>query len=488
MKDLFDYKRIYIWGAGSYGRSCDGLLRQVGIKAEAFIDSFPNKTGSVANGLPVWHYTELKKSQNGKDKRPLIIISVLKHDEEIRNLIEKEDIDKYADICSYIDAINWISATKNDKFVDKVSNNRFAPISILYDHQIFSEQKYGGISRYFYEIISNIIKYVDVKVSLFEGVYQNRFLFDDQIKGFGEFYGRPMDETATYGSLLYTLNNALMKECTKNSHYRIYHPTNYNDTELRNYDFLVVTVHDLIHEVFDISKDFIDVKKKMIERSDFIVAVSESTKNDLVRIYDYPENRIKVIYHANSLHIPCGSERIVEQPYLLYVGEKSLYKNADRLIRAFAHIKQVKDVKLVFFGGSDFSNSEKEYIRKLGVEDRVLHISGGDDTLANLYTYSEIFIYPSLYEGFGIPILEAMHYGTPVITSNTSSMPEVAGNAAYYIDPEDESSILAGIETMLESEDLRKDYTLRGLEREKQFSWEKSVRQLHDLYKELVLQ
>ena len=143
------------------------------------------------------------------------------------------------------------------------------------------------------------------------------------------------------------------------------------------------------------------------------------------------------------------------------------------MLYAFARSRYKKDLSLVFFSGGELTQNEKHLLVHLKVEKRVKYMSGNDDILANLYKYAEVFVYPSLYEGFGLPVLEAMHYGTPVIVSDKASLPEVAGDAAVYFNPISVDELEECINSLLDDREQRERIKQAGILQEKKFSWDK---------------
>jgi glycosyltransferase involved in cell wall biosynthesis len=177
----------------------------------------------------------------------------------------------------------------------------------------------------------------------------------------------------------------------------------------------------------------------------------------------------------------------MNEPYLLFVGLRSGYKNFEGFVEAFAVSKKLKDrFHVVCFGGGAFSTTEKDNFKELGVEKYVHQVSGNDKMLVNYYRNATAFVCPSLYEGFGIPILEAMGLSCPVVCASTSSIPEVAGDAAVYFDPNDISSIQSVLENTLFNKDLLTDLKKRGLQREANFSWDICADETLSLYRSLL--
>jgi glycosyltransferase involved in cell wall biosynthesis len=365
-------------------------------------------------------------------------------------------------------------------------------MNIFYDHQIFTMQKYGGISRYFYELISRLCQEVGVDVSLFLGFSINEYGLESYCSRFSSFWGykhRDIPKTIRFFS---SLNNTLFRYFTRASATAdIYHPTYYKNPARGFKGKKVLTVHDMIHELYphflpqkeiNTARD----KKQAIRNADAIICVSQSTQRDLIRYFDVPEKKIKVIYHGNSLKQEIVSQRLVDSPYILYVGKRGGYKNFELLLNAYARLEKVRyDFKLICFGGEQFTFHELELIKSLHLGDSVLSYSGVDETLANLYQYASVFVYPSLYEGFGMPPLEAMHYGCPVLVSNSSSIPEIVGQAGLYFNPVDLEELTDKLYTILHDTTMREQLIQAGLTQEGKFSWDRCARETLAFYREI---
>jgi len=173
--------------------------------------------------------------------------------------------------------------------------------------------------------------------------------------------------------------------------------------------------------------------------------------------------------------------------YILFVGSRSGYKNFNLFVEAITPLL-VKDneLKLVCVGGGNFKEIENEKFKRLNIINKIYQYSVNDDILTYLYKKAVAFIFPSLYEGFGIPILEAFSCGCPVIASNTSSLPEVAGDAAVYFDPTDKLSMLNSIQKVIYNDELKKQLINKGIERVKEFTWEKTAEKTKMLYEEIL--
>ena len=270
----------------------------------------------------------------------------------------------------------------------------------------------------------------------------------------------------------------------------------------------VVTIHDCIHLMFPQYLPgrlaHIYAKGSMwsaARKANRILTVSEASKRDILRFFDVPPEKVVVIYNAidERFLAPADQERMelvkqrfqLDHPFVLYVGNIKPHKNIERLIDAFGRARSrgcPDDVKLVIIGDeiskypalrqSVHKHKLDKHVRFLGFQPM--------ETLAAFYRLARAFVFPSLYEGFGLPPLEAMACGTPVVTSNVSSLPEVAGGAALLVDPYDAEAIAGGICQALTDEPLRAELIARGHARARSFSWAQSVRKIHDIYLEVL--
>jgi glycosyltransferase involved in cell wall biosynthesis len=269
----------------------------------------------------------------------------------------------------------------------------------------------------------------------------------------------------------------------------------------------VVTIHDCIHLMFP---QYLPSKLAHIyakgsmwsasRKADRILTVSEASKRDILRFFNVPPEKVVVAYNAidERFLAPANAERMdlvrqryqLDHPFVLYVGNIKPHKNIERLIDAFGRARHQgpEDLKLVIIGDeiskypalrqSVHKHKLDKHVRFLGFQPQ--------ETLAAFYHLARAFVFPSLYEGFGLPPLEAMACGTPVVTSNVSSLPEVAGGAALLVDPYDTDAIAHGMVQAVTDETLRADLIKRGLERARSFSWTQSVRKIHDIYMEVA--
>jgi glycosyltransferase involved in cell wall biosynthesis len=373
-------------------------------------------------------------------------------------------------------------------------------LKILYDHTVFQFQRYGGISRYFYELITRLSTKEDVDISLFHGFHINEYAFSEHTQNFDSYWGHKWKykkPVAKYlAHILFTMpNKILFDNYMRSSDVNIYHPTYYMKGLKQNRKVpIVLTVYDMIHELYP--DQFIDswfvikAKKRAIRIANVIIAISENTKKDLMRIYDVPESKIKVVYLASSLQSsnPMAIDELkngygLKRPFILYVGDRRTYKNFKVLHNSYInHFSD--DFDLVCFGGGKFKTNELKNINNR-IKNGIIQLNGSDDLLASLYKHAFCFVYPSFYEGFGIPPLEAMSMGCPVIASNASSIPEVVDNAAILFDPHLKDELIYAIESLYD-ESKRNDLIKRGFEQEQKFSWDKMASETLDIYKSIL--
>jgi glycosyltransferase involved in cell wall biosynthesis len=234
-----------------------------------------------------------------------------------------------------------------------------------------------------------------------------------------------------------------------------------------------------------------EVKRQCVQRADHIICVSEHTKRDLIEIFDVDASKVSVIYLGSSfqfddlVNLPNPP---ITDPYLLYVGSRSGCKNFDRLLKAYAMSERLKTgFKLVCFGGDPLNKEELNLAHQLGLtETNILRFTGNDWILASLYQNAAAFIYPSLYEGFGIPLLEAMSLNCPIVCSNVSSLPEVAGNAAEYFNPYEPESMMTAIEKVVYSPNWAGELVKLGEKRIQQFSWQTCAKKTCEVYLSLL--
>ncbi len=359
-------------------------------------------------------------------------------------------------------------------------------MKVIYENFIFSQQKYGGISRYFYELIKSFNKKNDIKTITPLILSNNHYIKDKKDLKHLSFF--PNKRIRGKPTLTFLVNRIAFLITLQTKNFDIVHPT-YFDTYFLKFignKKLVLTVYDMIDEKFYLDKTS-EKKKILCERADLIIAISENTKQDLVEIFNIPESKIRVIYLANSLEISNEINISLPQKYILFVGQRDLYKNFDRFISSTSKLlKNNKDLHIICAGGGNFKENESYRLRGLNIENKVTQLDLNDDMLSHLYKNALLFVFPSLYEGFGIPLLESFSLGCPVACSNISSLPEIAMDGATYFDPMDEDSIYECINHVIFNDKYKEKLVKNAYKRLESFSWEKTANKTKEVYSEVI--
>lgn len=364
-------------------------------------------------------------------------------------------------------------------------------MNIIYSHHIFSCQIYGGISRYFVNLISSLDSRDGVNPLLIAPLYINNYL--DRIHDSSSFVGFHVPKLNRYiPFLLNSINNIVLHTSSSFFSPDIFHLTYYTSGRTPYQKSLtVLTVYDMIHELYPnlfSQKDITSkLKYKSVSNADHIITISHNTKSDLVRLFNINPNKISVVHLGFSpLPDTCDSA-LVKDPYILYVGQRSRHKNFRRLVQAFKSSSfLVNNFKLCCFGGGSFSVDEMSFIKSgLDIQNSILHFTGPDTILSNLYKHASLFVYPSIYEGFGLPPLEALSLNCPVVASNTSSIPEVLGKSAHYFDPLSIDSISSAILDVVNSPSLQNKLMLASTSVLQKFTWDNCTSGTFDVYQSL---
>jgi glycosyltransferase involved in cell wall biosynthesis len=365
-------------------------------------------------------------------------------------------------------------------------------VRVVYDYQTFALQKYGGISRYFYELATRISANREFEVKVLAFAYLNQYLKQCPP---GLVTGFPVPRIPKVQKPLSIVSRELSRLLLHRHPPELLHETFYTSHRLvPKQTRIVTTIHDMMPEKFpEIFGQIFstEIRQQSVQRADHIICVSEHTKRDLLEIFDVDPSKVSVAYHGSSFEaedlasLPASP---IADPYILYVGTRSAYKNFDRLLKTYAMSDRLKaDFKLVCFGGDPLHKQELNLAQELGVaETSIICFAGDDRLLASLYKGASAFIYPSLYEGFGLPLLEAMSLRCPIVCSNTSSLPEVAGDAAEYFNPYELESIMDAIEKVVYSPERVDKLVELGGERVKQFSWQICAEKTCEVYRSLL--
>lgn len=377
-------------------------------------------------------------------------------------------------------------------------------MEVVVDGIIYQYQSHGGISRLFSEILPRMCEIDEsLRIMLFtSGRCRQALPAHPHIHHLPippvERFLRP---GRLWGPIIPPAKDLIQRLWVGSAKGGIWHTTYYTMPPLPWDGPIVITVVDMIYEKFPEyfynATKFIERKRKCIEQADKVIAISESTKRDILEYFRIPESKVTVTHlaasrffeespqaHKNKLREPFG----LGKPFILYVGLRGGYKNFHTLLKAYSLWKRRSDFDLICVGGaSQWSEDEIEVITQAKLGNSVkLFASTGDEELRAFYSYAYAFVYPSIYEGFGIPPLEAMGCGTPVIVSNTSSILEVVGDAGLYFEPSSKEELLDALDKIMDDASLYKELVRRGLERSKMFSWHETATKTYNIYRDIL--
>ena len=378
-------------------------------------------------------------------------------------------------------------------------------MKILFDYQAFYMQNFGGVSNGIVQTLSNMSSDVKIEIAIKESNNEHlrksglatfspaintsdHFITDCPFRGkqrLYDFWTAIHPQKTSLGR-----NQAYAIERIVAGDFDVFHPTFFDGYFLPylNGRPFVLTIHDMIPEILRIKDGQIEKKRKLVDRATHIVAVSENTKVDIINLLNVPESKITVIYWGAPKQIVPDVSPLIKGRYILFVGLRASYKYFIPTVRSLLPvIDRHPDINIVCTG-PDFSNSERDFFSRHQITERMIHIRPSDVEMVNLYSNALCFVYPSLYEGFGIPILEAYQANCPVILNNKSCFPEIAKDAALFFDSDDVSSSLEEVmESFLKMSKGEKEILLKKQRcRLDFFSWKKTAMQYQELYESLL--
>lgn len=372
-------------------------------------------------------------------------------------------------------------------------------MEVLIDGIIYTLQSRGGISRIFNEILPRMCSLDDLlNISLLtQGDLKQNIPTHPQIIHYPVPY---LFNNIKKGSFWEPITNSLrtihFTNCAGNQKEKIWHTTYYRMPK-RWKGPIIVTVFDMIYEHFSElfggadGDRFRDERRRCIQNADAIICISKTTMDDIKRFYGIDNRFLKVIQlgcsdifkKLNKTEMKSKTEN--DKPFFLYVGTRPHYKNFNGLVQAYKAWSGKKNVDLVFVG-NPWSVREKKFLDQLGMMDQIkLLINVDDESLCRLYNKAASFVYPSLYEGFGVPLLEAMACGCPIIASNIPATIEIAGECPIYFKPTEQEDLIKAFDNVL-SEGKESNRVKAGLERFKSFSWDKTASKTLGVYKSLL--
>ena len=359
-------------------------------------------------------------------------------------------------------------------------------MKVLYDHEIFWMQKTGGISRYFSCLIEELIKKSNIDPIVSAPIFRSIYLRNINKQYLKGFYLK--NKPIFCGNLINFYNNFKTLKNISKEKPEIIHLTYYSNYIINKKKDYVITVYDLFHETFNNNNQF-RPKSLVLQNAKHIICISQKTKKDLINFYGVDETKISVIYLGgdhilrNSIDLNKNSE-----PFLLYVGSRArTYKGFNFFLESFAKsIKLKKDLKLVIFGDETVSKQEYNVIKNNRLEDRIIFDSGDDAKLLSYYKKAKAFVFPSTFEGFGLPLVEAMHSGCPVICNSIEVFKEIGSDSVEFFDYNNSDSLINSIEKVVYDSAYSSDLIKKGLNRAKKITWRHCSQLTENVYKHIL--
>lgn len=364
-----------------------------------------------------------------------------------------------------------------------------ADLKVAYDYMLFNWQKHGGISRYFASLAEFLPEF-GIKPKIISPLYlSDRLLSLPRSAVWGVHVG----DNWKHNLIGEPLGEALSRPLARLFGARIVHETTFHEARRAPRKCAVaLTVYDMISELhphLPHADEQINRKRAAVERADKIICISENTQKDLLHFYPHLESKSEVVLLGFDSHFAKSGDTASPhpRPYILYVGMRRDYKNWTGLVEAIGRSPRISgDFDLMCIGDGAFKPHELALIEASGLMGRVHQQVADDDALKLWYAHAAVFVYPSLYEGFGIPPLEAMAADCPVVAMNKSSVPEVCGNAAEYAEVSDPSTLVAALDNVLYSVGRAQELRAFGKARLDRFSWHDCAARTSEVYKRML--
>ena len=360
-------------------------------------------------------------------------------------------------------------------------------MKVLFDHQLFSYQRYGGASKYFAMLLNAMPREMWDTTTLFSN---NEYVRNLNL--FKTLHFLPNLYFKGQGRIMHELNKPYSKYRLRKHNYDVFHETHFETYCLKEIGDkpMVMTYHDVNYITINPNPELVELQKKSITRANAVIAISENTKKDILKYFDIDERKIHVVYHGipqifEPTETLSNSEKF-DFPYILYVGTRGKHKNFQPFIKAFAEIHKFHPEVRMVCTAWPFSKEENELFKTLNILDSMVQLNADELSMNYLYQHALLFVFPSLYEGFGMPLLEAMLNRCPIASSNSSCLAEVGGEAVEYFDPNDTDSMISCVSKLIENEELRRSLIKRGCERVRAFTWEQCADKHIKVYRSLI--
>jgi len=361
-------------------------------------------------------------------------------------------------------------------------------VRVALDEQIFTIQEYGGISRLFFELARQFERNPElgVEITPIDAEIINRYILQDPNLAAKLQASQAKGKYRALIKYLIRKNSRTDVDIVHNTFYLPHGLIGYSDSKR------IVTIHDMIPEMLPRTRrrlDLLTLKGKYIREADHIICVSAATRGDLLRLYPDVQAPISVVHHGVDPIFTSAVPRWSDLPdhYILFVGNRGQYKDADVLLRAFARFSiEFPGTTLLFVGGGAFTTQEQSLMKSLGISALTQHRMLPDAEMSSAYGNALFTVFPSRFEGFGLPALESMACGTPTILANATSLPEVGGNAAEYFIPGDASDLAQVMLALAQDNARRTELSTLGIERAATFSWERCAGETADVYRQTL--
>lgn len=378
-----------------------------------------------------------------------------------------------------------------------------ATMRVLFDYQAFSIQDCGGVSRCFSELYKHLPDEINAELGLLEsnneyvrgwngvhpvGYAYRRFICKNDFLGKGHLH--LWTDWLRKPKYYPNFNKNYCIELLKKGAFDVFHPTYFDPYFLPylNGKPFVLTIHDMIPELFNGHDEWQKQNKALLSKhAAHIVAVSHNTKKDIIDILDIPEEKISVVHHGAPDKMDINDAPLFPFPYIVYSGSRDRYKNFYSMLRHLSgFLAKHTEIRLVCTGAV-FNEEEKRHIADLNLTTIVIHRFISERDLGTLYHHAICFVYPSAYEGFGLPILEAYIAECPVLLNRASCFPEIAGDAALYFEISDNSSNLPDVlESLLHFTSHEREHLIEKQNRRAaQYSWAHTALKMSEIYRQL---
>jgi len=361
-------------------------------------------------------------------------------------------------------------------------------VRVALDEQIFTIQEYGGISRLFFELARQFDRNPELGVDVLPiaSEIMNKYLLEDHALARKLQVHQAKGKYRALAKYLARRNGRVDADIVHNTFYLPHGLMGYSGSKR------VVTIHDMIPEMLPKTRrrlDLLTLKGKYIRDADHIICVSAATRGDLLRIYPQTQAPISVVHHGVDPIFTPGIPRWSDLPeqYILFVGNRGQYKDAQVLLKAFSQFtKEFPQVTLLFVGGGPFTSQESALMHSLVIDSKTQHRVLPDTEMSSAYGNALFTVFPSRFEGFGLPALESMACGTPTILANATSLPEVGGDAAEYFTPGDQHELAQLMMKLAYDAGLRSQLSERGITQASTFSWERCASETANVYRKTL--